>query len=96
MLCVSIVSVSPQQVNSSYFSIKSYDVGTMSMRLFFKAAPSTVHVHLNRCTMACPPVRGIVQELSGGQTWYNYFTPPTSAYALHITRYFVLNLVIVV
>ena len=33
---------------------------------------------------------------TGGQTWYNYFIPPTSVKTLHITRYFMLKMVWVV
>ena len=55
--------------------------------------------------MGCPPVRGenpraLASGLSyvqlGGQTWYNYFKPPTSVLTLHIVRYFVPKLVRVV
>ena len=37
--------------------------------------------------MDCPPIRGDNPRAlarTGGQTWYNYFLPPTSVYTLHI------------
>ena len=53
----------------------------------------------NSYTMGCPPVLYFSSWIilrTGGQTWYNYFIPPTSMWTLHIKRYFVLKLVRVV